>query len=350
MSFQDVDPLLLLLRRQYMQVFEPDFLAWPPLKVLKNVDVQRWLYRHLFDTSRSCRLPPETYQMCVLKRLVAKIRKVIEDSEHDKLLDELMTCLASFMSRGISPEFEPARENAYVTFSCIPERDGANGDPDNTPEPTITLLERRHLISGSQTTGFRTWEASLHLGSYLLTETGSQLVRGKNVLELGAGTGFLSILSAKHLQANHLTITDGDGRVIDALRENLAINDLNTREKVRTDILTWGRALKGTWVEEDFANHPYDVVIGADITYNKVTISALVLTMQNLFDMRPGLAMVIGGVVRDAEMFQTFKVECARSHFLVKDIQFEPKPMRQQKALFYAAAVPMRILSISRLG
>lgn len=169
------------------------------------------------------------------------------------------------MSRGVLPEFDAALEEAYVTFTCIPEAADSSDDYGNTSDPTITLLEQRHLISGSRTTGFRTWEASLHLGSYLLTRDGSRLVRGKNVLELGAGTGFLSILLAKHLQANHVTTTDGDEGVIESLKENLALNNLEDQQQMRTETLRWGHDFTGTWVENDYTTHPYDVVIGADI-------------------------------------------------------------------------------------
>ncbi|KAL7624534.1 hypothetical protein AAE478_006099 [Parahypoxylon ruwenzoriense] len=348
-----MDSQLLLLRRQYMQLFEPDFLAWPPPKFLKNTDVQAWLYKHLFDAGRNTRLPPERYQMRVLKQLIAKIEKAIENLQEDGISNELVTRLASFMSRGVPSEFEAVQEKAYVTFTCMPELHGLDGNDDgndDAPEPTITLLERRHLISGSRTTGFRTWEASLHLGSYLLTEAGSRLVRAKNVLELGAGTGFLSILLAKHLRVNHVTATDGDEGVIEALKENLALNSLNDREKVRTETFGWGHDIKDTWVEQDCNASPYDVVIGADITYDKVAISALVSTLRSLFDMRPKLVVIIAGVVRNAETFQAFRDECARRHFVIEDVEFEPKPMRQQKALFYAAAVPIKILYITSSG
>ncbi|KAI1761576.1 putative methyltransferase-domain-containing protein [Hypoxylon sp. FL1150] len=344
----DIDPQLFLLRRQYLQLFEPDFLAWPPSKFLKDYDVQKWLHRNLFDPTRNSRLPPERYQMRVLKQLVGKIENAIEDPYEDEISNEIMTCLTSFMSKGVPSEFDAMLEKAYVTFTCIPEAAGTDDGHENASEPMITILERRHLISGSRTTGFRTWEGSLHLASYLLTKDGSRLIRGKNVFELGAGTGFLSILMAKHLQAKHVTTTDGDERVIGSLRENLQLNDLEDRQQVRTETLRWGHDLSGTWVEDDCAAHPYDVVIGADITYDKIAITALVATLQSLFDMRPKLTVIIAGVVRNAETFQTFRDECARHHFSVEDINFEPKPIRQQKALFYAAAVPMKILCITR--
>ncbi|OTA94002.1 hypothetical protein M434DRAFT_395069 [Hypoxylon sp. CO27-5] len=346
---RDADPQLLLLRRQYMQLFEPDFLAWPPPKFLKATDVQKWLCRYMFDPSRNPRLPPEGYQMLVLKQLISKIEKVTGNPE-DEVSTELKACLTSFMTRAVPSEFQASQEKAYVTFACIAEKNlgGADNDDDDGLEPTIALLERRHLVSGSRTTGFRTWEGSLHLGSYLLTDAGSPLVRGKNVLELGAGTGFLTILLAKHLDAKHVTTTDGDQEVIKALRENLALNEVDDQQRVRAETLTWGCNLKDTWVEDDCAAHPYDVVLGADITYNKVVITALVSTLEGLFDLRPTLKVMISSVIRNAETFQTFRDECAFRHFAVEDIAFKPKSIRQQKALFYATAMPIKILSITR--
>lgn len=174
-----------------------------------------------------------------------------------------MSCLSTLIASNLPAEATAAQQKEYVTFSCLSPSPSAP-DPDST-DPTITLLERRHLISGSQTTGFRTWEAALHLGSYLLQPSHSHMLQNKNVLELGAGTGFLSILCAKQLGARHVTATDGDEGVIEALKENLFLNDLEDGGSVNASVLRWGRGLKGTWVDEECEEFPYDLVLGADI-------------------------------------------------------------------------------------
>ncbi|KAI1474127.1 putative methyltransferase-domain-containing protein [Daldinia eschscholtzii] len=350
MSDYGADPQLLLLRRQYMQLFEPDFLAWPPAKFLKDVDVHKWLHKHLFDPYRNQRLPPEGYQMRVLEKLIAKVEKETGNPGRDVVLRELTACLESFVAKGVSSEFHTAQEETYVTFTCLPEKYSLDNSHNCDSEPTVTLLERRNLVSGSQITGFRTWEGSLHLGSYLLTDAGSQIIRGKNILELGAGAGFLSILLAKHLHAKHVTTTDGDEGVVESMRENLSLNGLDNQEKVRTGTLTWGCDPWETWIKDDCDANPYEVAIGADITYNKAAISALVSTLHKLIERRPNLKIIIAGVVRNAEIFQAFKDECAYRRFTVEEVNFEPKPMRQQKSLFYAAAVPIKILSITGPG
>ena len=78
-----MDPQLLLFRRQYLQLVEPDFLAWPPKQLLRDAGAQLWLYKKLFDSERTDRLPPERYQLRVLKSLLAKIEQATEDPEED---------------------------------------------------------------------------------------------------------------------------------------------------------------------------------------------------------------------------------------------------------------------------
>lgn len=242
-----------------------------------------------------------------------------------EISNNLMSHVSTLMTSELPSETTAVQQRTFVTFVCLPPD---VSEYDEQEEPTIILLERRHLISGSRTTGFRTWEAALHLGSYLLTPEGSALIRNKSVLELGAGTGFLSILCAKHLQAKHVTATDGDEGVVEALRENLFFNELDNDSKVLTSILRWGHGIKGTWVEEDCEAWPYDVVLGADIvswsshsmlpsvkaddmqTYDSTIISALVSTLCLLFDLRPLLQVIISGAVRNVETFEKFRHAC----------------------------------------
>lgn len=182
------------------------------------------------------------------------------------------------MSSELPSESTAVQQKSYVTFTTIPEN--ISREDEEGEDPTMTLLERRQLISGSLTTGFRTWEAALHLGAYFLSGPGQELIRGKSILELGAGTGFLAILCAKNLGAAHVTTTDGDEGVVEALKENLFLNGLDDERKVLTSVLRWGQGVRGSWVQDDFEEHPYDTVIGADIvsTSNAIVLLTLLLT------------------------------------------------------------------------
>ncbi|KAI1815766.1 S-adenosyl-L-methionine-dependent methyltransferase [Poronia punctata] len=385
----DIDPQLKLFRRQYLQLFQPEFLAWPHPQLLRRGDVQDWIFKNLFeeadekqknsdnDKARRRHLPPERYQLRVLRSLVARIEKAIQDPEEDEISDSLMTRLGTLMTNGVPSEFDTNKEPAHVTFTCLtpPSPPNTNhnhnhDDDEKEEERTITLLEKRNQISGSRTTGHRTWEAALHLGTYLLLLSSSQnaqnsnlssqnpnpnpnhLVRGKSILELGAGTGFLSILSAKHLHAKRVLATDGDENVVEGLRANFHLNGLDDEEKVKAERLWWGEEEEMKMeMEEEKKEKDWDLVIGADITYDKVAIVALVKTLGNLFRMSKekgkDLQVLISGVVRNLDTFKSFEDECGRANFTVEEIDFPVKSMREQTALFYAAAVPIKILSIT---
>jgi hypothetical protein len=52
-------------------------------------------------------------------------------------------------------------------------------------------------------------------------------------------------------------------------------------------------------------------------------------------------------VVSTTRMFSWSNIIAVRNRFNVEEIPFEAKPIRDQKALFYAKAVPFKILSIT---
>lgn len=172
---------------------------------------------------------------------------------HQEISDDLSAALTTLMSKNLPAEANAVQKQAYVTYNF-------SGSLSREPL-TITLLEFRSVISGSGTTGLRTWEAALHFGSYLVSQ-GQQLIKGKRVLELGAGTGLLSILCAKWLEAEHTTATDGDDGVVEALQSNAFLNGLQDSDRFDSRSLKWGRVLdEGEGGEQRVV----DVVIGADI-------------------------------------------------------------------------------------
>lgn len=102
-------------------------------------------------------------------------------------------------------------------------------------------------------------------------------------------------------------------------------------------------------------------------TYEPEAIRALVSTLRQLFDLRLNLLVIIAGVVRNAQTYEIFKQECRKFHlpryykaaanplavaskFTLQEISFQAKSIREQSSLFYAAAVPIKILRITRAG
>ena len=176
----------------------------------------------------------------------------------------------------------------------------------------------------------RTWEAALHLGSFLATPAGSMFISNKRVLDLGAGTGFLSVLCAKHFGAARVTATDGDPGVIESLNENVALNELDGTNRIRSEVFKWGQTLLGTGNEEKMSEHPHDVVLGADLvlttifsrpfslvadcgieTYDMEVVPLLVSSICNLISKSPSVDVIIAGTVRKEETIDTFTSGCS---------------------------------------
>ncbi|GME33461.1 putative Nicotinamide N-methyltransferase [Neofusicoccum parvum] len=263
-------------RAQYFQLLDPAHMRWPEAPLLKRPDVQAWLFEEMFDRDSIQYPPPERYQVRVLKQLVSVIEDAINDPEEDT--------------------------KSYVTYSFGNDR-------------AVTLLESRSVISSSGTTGLRTWEAALHLGAYLASEAGHKWVQGKRVLELGAGTGLLSILCTKHLQAVKATATDGDEGVVDSIKTNLFLNGLDARVDTESIVLRWGWSwtLQDSLYYEEGSKDQYDVVVGADVTYDKSVIPVLVSTLADLFQHQPSLQILIAATIRNEQTFEAFDVACRTS-------------------------------------
>jgi predicted nicotinamide N-methyase len=234
-----------------------------------------------------------------------------------------------------------AQQRSYVTYTV------STLSQSNLP-PTITLLEARSLLAAAGTTGFRTWEACLHLGVYLSSPECTIPVAHKNILELGAGTGYLSILCAKYLNAAHVTVTDGSGTLVADLSTNFFLNGLQDSPLVEAKELKWGHVLIGGEQAEWNQGRQVDVVLGADVTYDSARIPALVATLVDLVELFPSVEILIAATIRNETTFETFLKACGRNGFVVKNIQFPVMPPEQQEGPFYWDGVPIRLCHIRK--
>ena len=74
---------LTVFRRQYFQLVDPSQLRWLDGHDLKLPEVQSWIFSCLFDDESNSTLPPDRYRLRVLKVLISKLEKAIEDPEED---------------------------------------------------------------------------------------------------------------------------------------------------------------------------------------------------------------------------------------------------------------------------
>ncbi|KAL7622704.1 hypothetical protein AAE478_006382 [Parahypoxylon ruwenzoriense] len=326
--------------RQYLQL-ERD-LDYPSSALLRDADVQDTLYRRIFADGALPYPPPRRYQLRVLKELMSKIETSIEDWDLHEVSEDLMTTLSNLFALPLPSEATAAQQKSYVTYTL--SLLGQHDPPAPFSLAQITLLESRNLVSAAGTTGLRTWEAALHLGQFLCSNP--SLIQAKRVLELGAGTGYLSILCAKFLAPTLAIASDGSDDVVANLPESFYLNGLQESRRIQAMDVKWGHALVGT--EDQYWNRgkPVDIVLGADITYDKSIIPSLVGTLEELVGMFPHITILIAFAERNRETLGVFLGICEKKCFSIEEIDFKHPPGQDQQGPFYSDQVPIRICRI----
>ncbi|XP_054479539.1 protein N-lysine methyltransferase METTL21A [Anoplopoma fimbria] len=116
------------------------------------------------------------------------------------------------------------------------------------------------------------WDAAVVMCMYL--EMGKLELKGKGVIELGAGTGLVGIVAA--LMGAKVTITDREP-ALDFLSANVKANlPPDSQGSVVVSELSWGEGL------ERYPAGGFDVVLGADIVYLEDTFVPLLQTLEHL--------------------------------------------------------------------
>ncbi|KJR85139.1 FAM86A protein [Sporothrix schenckii 1099-18] len=321
----------------------PDF---PGPELLRQDIIQEYLYAQLFAPDAQdgeSRLPP-AYALRVLKTLVGKIEDSIDDWDEHGISDNLMGCLANSHASGSQAAAlaDAVKKNRVVYYVSALETEPSPSNTDASA-PTITLFENRATIAAAGTTGIRTWEAALHLGAYLCKHR--DVVAGKRVLELGAGTGYVSILCAKHLGAAACLATDGSPEVVEALPANVQLNGPKA-SVVEARELYWGPSPPADWTE--WSQGGFDTILGADITFDARDMPDLLATIRWCLSDGVNSAsggqktVIIAATERNRKTFQTF-VQLAAEAFDVEDGAFPVPPRASQAGPFYSDAVPIHI-------
>jgi predicted nicotinamide N-methyase len=249
--------------------------------------------------------------------------------------EKLASALATLLAVPVLPPSLSADRRDYVTYTL------SSLGGSSSQASTVTLLENRALIAAAGTTGLRTWEASLHLGQYLCAN--AALVAGNRVLELGAGTGYLSILCAKLLGAANVIATDGSDDVVNALSDNFFINGFQNASHIRAVQLKWGHALVSNESVAWNENLALDIVLGADITYDESSMPLLLGTIQKLLEKHPNAEVLLAATERNAKTFAFFVAACRKVGLIVDAVDFLMPPRAKQKGPFYADNVPIHI-------
>jgi protein-lysine N-methyltransferase EEF2KMT len=265
-----------------------------------------------------------------------------------EISNELMEKTAKLSTVQDPPPSEYAKLKSILTYTL-----------PNTSEDIILnaifIEECPDLLAAAGTTGLRTWDACLHLGTYLATE-GKSLVIGKSVLELGVGTGLLSILCAGPLSAAYVLATDGDPDVRKTLDRNINLNHHFSKTPGRqipleAKVLEWGSSTAlGSVLPSKGGSVLYDTILGADLTYSLDSLEPLASTLAGLAELCPTADIVISAPIRNEDTFDIFLAHCLERGLSAYDIDFRCPRLELQRGFFHSLDLPIRIVRIKKEG
>ena len=176
--------------------------------------------------------------------------------ERSKVIDDAASLLSSFAG-----DIEP--EPALIRNFSFPRSGGGN--------PVGVQLNDGALLATDHTSvGLQSWASSIILAERICWEPSSfhfDLLNrpGVRILELGAGTGLLSIIASKFLPLAEIIATDYHTDVLANLRSNISANVTGQdRSPISVHTLDWSNPP----TEGAFSEGSFDMVLAADVVYH----------------------------------------------------------------------------------
>lgn len=209
-----------------------------------------------------------------------------------------------------------------------------------TANHIVSIRESPNIISEG-TTGLHSWQAAGALAEWALAANGTAELHGKNVLELGSGTGLTGFVIGKCCQVTRIVLTDGNERVLRLLADNLEENfDAISTTNVTVSPLDWFD-IEQTNLLDDWKP---DIILAADVVYDDSLFDALGRTVDFLFRKCANrVQMLLACTIRNEQTLESF-MRILRSH------QFDwcREPFVAPTHLYWDDTTPIHILRITR--
>ncbi|EJU04695.1 hypothetical protein DACRYDRAFT_114049 [Dacryopinax primogenitus] len=287
--------------------------------------------------------PSHAYQTRFFKRLVDELEARADYPIDEEIYEAFMDAMAGSSSEGcsnhstsspglqVTPPSPSYRTHYYpLRLSSRGQENGHRSPPgclcareqaDEEGWGRLTVFESPSLVEAG-TTGLRTWRAALWMGEWLLAH--SEVVKGKKVLELGSGTGFLGILVAQ-LQllagegngVGEVWMTDCSDAVLHRCANNvhLPCNNLEAHPGLHTTSLDWTSSLPE--VEAQMQQMKPDVVIACDVVFDTSIVPDLVKALR--LTLGTAGACWVAGAIRNEETTNAFIREAENQGLRVRD-------------------------------
>ncbi|XP_074715430.1 protein-lysine methyltransferase METTL21C [Strix uralensis] len=147
------------------------------------------------------------------------------------------------------------------------------------------------------------WPGALALSQYLESNQEQFNLKDKKVLEIGAGTGLVSIVAC--ILGAYVTATDLP-EVLENLSYNISRNTQNLNmHKPEVRKLVWGEDLN-----EDFpvSTYHYDFILATDVVYHHAALDSLLATM--VYFCRPGTVLLWANKFRFSTDYEFLEKLC----------------------------------------
>lgn len=216
----------------------------------------------------------------------------------------------------------------------------------------ILIRESPQILAAGNNVGLRTWDCCLRLAYYLSTE-GQALIKDRSIIELGAGTGMLSILCANHLGADLVLATDGLPEIVASMEQNIILNPPSEVGSIPVHAAHFEWSDTDTLIQSvGFPSNrdwlKYDLVLGADITYNPEYFGPLISALTTLLNRNEETNILIAGAIRNLNTYNSFLGTCSLNGLEILEVDYDCPGMHQQKGFFHAIALPIKIMHIRR--
>ena len=188
-------------------------------------------------------------------------------------------------------------------------------------------------VIGHAQLGLTLWEAEICTLEWL--EIHPEFVKGRSILELGAGVGLAGIAAVERLGAKAVTLTDSDDMVLENLAEIIAKSPKRAHLKVQC--LEWRDSAQVANTEQ------HDLVIAADCIYDPNDVPIFVKALSYLFEGSKDKQGILAYSIRNKSTFDLLMAALKEAGF-----KLEPTFLTEQSEKYCTRTSHMFTKSWSR--
>jgi len=185
------------------------------------------------------------------------------------------------------------------------------------------------------------WDSALVLSYFLVKHRQEFLSPNTRVLELGAGTGAVGLVTAA-LGAGKVTVTDLP-RVIPLLEEAIALN--SNLKNIEAKALTWGEwTEENSFEEKEEKNETcYDLILVSDCIYYEACVEPLIQTLTKFCKLNKNCRVLLSYEVRD---YSEVKKKISKEFFRAVGEYFKILPFKTGECHEEYASDDIRVIQL----